>query len=99
MIRLALPLIALATIGCTPATGEQDVIGIPPPPTACHSERVFEFIGKTRTDAISADVARLSGAKSIRWISPGMAVTMDYREDRLNVKLDEKGVILSFTCG
>ena len=99
MSRFALPLIALSLSACAyEAAGEP--YPVPPgPPTACGSHQLGSYIGKKRTDAISADVARISGAKSIRWISPGMAVTMDYREGRLNVKLDEKGVILSFTCG
>lgn len=99
MIRIALPLIALSLMGCT-TTGEP--MPIPPAPekaTACGAEKLTAFVGKKRTDAISAEVARISGAKNIRWIKPGMAVTMDYREDRLNVRVNEKGVILSFNCG
>jgi hypothetical protein len=41
----------------------------------------------------------LSGAKNIRWIAPGMAVTQDYREDRLNLDTDEKGKIIRAHCG
>jgi hypothetical protein len=97
MIRLALPIAALTLMGCA-TTGEP--MPIPPgPATACGSHLVASYVGKTRTDAIAAEVARVSGAKSIRWIKPGMAVTMDYREDRLNVRLDDKGKILSFNCG
>lgn len=110
MIRFALPLIILAATGCAHPTAKerlyQTTTGlppqppvVPPAPTRCGQEKVAEFIGKMRTDAISTDVARLSGAKNIRWISPGMAVTMDYREDRLNARVDDKGVILSFDCG
>jgi len=94
MIRFALPLIALATaVACAP------IKSLPMPPTACGSQNLGWFVGKKRTDKISAEVARISGAKNIRWIKPGMAVTMDYREDRLNVRLDDKGRILSFNCG
>lgn len=95
MIRLSLPLIALAAAACSsppPAV-------LPPAPTACGAEKLGGFVGRTRTDAISAEVARISGAKGIRWISPGTAVTMDYRQDRLNVDLDEKGVITGVRCG
>lgn len=33
-----------------------------------------------------------------RIVRPGDAVTMDYRPDRLNVKLNKKGRITSFQC-
>ena len=95
MIRLSLPLIALAATACSPPPPA----ALPPAPTACGAEKLGKFVGKARADAISAEVARISGAKGIRWISPGMAVTMDYREDRLNVDLDESGVITRFRCG
>ncbi|NML05274.1 I78 family peptidase inhibitor [Sphingomonas sp. G-3-2-10] len=94
MIRLTIPLIGFALVSCAPPPPA----AIPAPPTACGSEKVADFIGKKRTDAISAEVAKRSGAKNIRWISPGMAVTMDYREDRLNVDLNDKGVITRFYC-
>lgn len=97
MIRLLMPVLLLTTAACQYARPE--TAGPPPQPTACGAEKVQHYVGKKRSTAISGSVAALSDAKSIRWIEPGMAVTMDFREDRLNVKLDEKGVILSFTCG
>ena len=43
--------------------------------------------------------ARLRAHVDIRWIEPGMAVTMDYRHDRLNANLSGNGRINSFNCG
>lgn len=94
MIRLTIPLIGFALVSCSPPPPAST----PAPPTSCGSEKVAKFVGKKRTDAIATEVAKLSGAKNIRWISPGMAVTMDYREDRLNVSLDDQGVITRFYC-
>ena len=45
------------------------------------------------------EITTRSGAQSIRWIEPGMAVTMDYRGDRLNAELDQDGVITAMRCG
>jgi hypothetical protein len=39
-----------------------------------------------------------SGARTLRWIAPNTAVTMDFRPDRLNVYVDAKGRIERFTC-
>jgi len=35
----------------------------------------------------------------VRVIKPGMAVTMDYRSDRLNVELDDVNTIKALRCG
>ena len=40
-----------------------------------------------------------SGARTVRVIRPGDAVTMDYRQDRLNIELDADGKIVRFNCG
>ena len=42
---------------------------------------------------------KASGAKSMRSIKPGQAVTMDYREDRVNVYQDASGNIERISCG
>ena len=47
----------------------------------------------------AADALAQSGAKEIRWIRPGGVVTMDYRVDRLNARLDKRGRVREFTCG
>lgn len=97
MIRFAVPLIAVVLVGCAPSAAAPKPM--PAAPTPCGAEKLGGFIGKQRTDAISKQVAEKSGAKGIRWISPGMAVTMDYREDRLNVFVSDKGVIQRVSCG
>lgn len=38
-------------------------------------------------------------ARTVRVIRPGDAVTMDHRPDRLNLDLDDNGVILRPWCG
>lgn len=96
MIRIALPLIVLAAAGCQEERPE------PAPPAlagSCKSEGLDSLIGKTRSAETEAEAKRLSGAKTFRWISPGMAVTMDYRTDRLNLDLDAQGRITRVHCG
>ena len=60
---------------------------------------VRALAGKPATDALVADARRLSGAKLVRRIEPGMAVTMDYRVDRLNVHVDGRGDVERVSCG
>lgn len=104
MIRLTLPLMLVALTGCIPpanppAEGPSASPPVSSEPTSCGAEHVRHVVGKERTPALAEEVARRSGAKAIRWISPGMAVTMDYREDRLNVDLDDRDVITGVRCG
>ena len=35
----------------------------------------------------------------VRIIHPGTAVTMDYRDDRLNMEINETGTIFRVACG
>lgn len=43
-------------------------------------------------------VAQMVG-KKLRVIKPGQAVTMDYREDRVNVAVDDQGLITRISIG
>jgi hypothetical protein len=98
MIRLAFPLIALAAGACT--YGERPQAETPPAATGkCVAEGLAGLTGKTQSEAVTKQALRLSGAKTIRWIAPGMAVTMDYREDRLNLETDAHGKIVRAHCG
>jgi hypothetical protein len=96
MIRLVLPLTLLAAGGCQQPSAPEPT---PPPPGKCVADGLAGLTGKTQSEAVTKEALRLSGAKTIRWIAPGMAVTMDYREDRLNLDTDERGKIVRAYCG
>lgn len=83
---------ALALAGCAtaPADGE---------PAACRGDRAASLVGQAATSEAGAEAMRLTGARMLRWIRPGDAVTMDYRPERLNVHLDAQGRIARFDCG
>jgi uncharacterized protein YuzE len=42
---------------------------------------------------------RRAGASVVRVLKPGQIVTMEYLNGRLNVNVDEKNKVKSFTCG
>lgn len=69
------------------------------PPAACRDAELPHFIGTKATSISGAGLLKASGARNLRWVGPGMAVTMDYRPDRLTVSYDEDMVILSARCG
>jgi polyisoprenoid-binding protein YceI len=70
-----------------------------PGPNACNADKVKPWIGKKATSAVRAQVAKATGAKTIRWVRPDMAVTADYQPDRLGISLSASDVIRSARCG
>ena len=65
----------------------------------CNAEPAQSYVGKPASDANVQAAFKASGAKTMRSIKPGQAVTMDYREDRLNVSQDASGNIERISCG
>lgn len=59
----------------------------------CRADEYQGFVGKP-VAAVS-----LPDDQKVRLIRPGTAVTMDYRDDRMNVKLDDRDVITRIYCG
>ncbi|WP_404339267.1 I78 family peptidase inhibitor [Sphingomonas sp. MMS12-HWE2-04] len=99
MIRLALPLVLLAASGCAYDRRPEGPRPPRPPQGACADQRLGSLIGKVRSAGVESRAKRLSGARTLRWITPGSAVTMDFRTDRLNLELDERGRITRARCG
>jgi hypothetical protein len=65
----------------------------------CDAARAQKLVGRTRSEKAGAEALRLSGATALRWIAPGTMVTMDYRENRINLRLDPKNKIVVINCG
>ena len=89
-------LAALLTIGCATADQEgpsRDGGG------ECNAASLTDLRGRPASQELGAEALRRSGARSLRWIRPGDAVTMDYRSDRLNISLDGAGRVEGFNCG
>ena len=65
----------------------------------CNADPAQSHVGKPASDANVQAAFKASGAKTMRSIKPGQAVTMDYREDRVNVYQDASGNIERISCG
>ncbi len=65
-------------------------------PTAgtCGAPALQDLVGQSETV-----LQTMKFGSPVRIIHPGMAVTMDYREDRLNIEIDEAGTIFRVACG
>lgn len=102
----ALPLIAvLAACASTPpeppTTGAVTGGNQPARPGTgkCNADAVQWAIGQPNNQANFDRIWKESGAGLIRPISPNQAVTMDFREDRVNVHLDASNKIVRISCG
>lgn len=85
---------ALLTAGCATApAAEAGGSG------KCDAAPAQKLIGRSRSAQVGAEARRLSGATALRWIAPGTMVTMDYREDRVNLRVDAAGKVVRVDCG
>ncbi len=98
--------LVLLTMACAPVappqppeTAEEQVPAAADPLLICKVEAARSLVGKARSETLGAQAMRLTGARLIRWIRPGDAVSMDYRTDRLNIHLDGQGRVARIDCG
>lgn len=94
----ALPVV-LTLAAC--ATG-----GYVPPPVGSDSDAVMcdavpaqRLVGQRASAETGAQLMRLTMARTLRWVPPRTAVTMDFRGDRLTVTYDDNMVIERISCG
>ncbi len=73
----------------------------PPPPVegGCDAAPAQRLIGRPASSAVAAEAQRLTGARTWRWLRPGQIVTMEYRADRLNIRLDAEDKVEGISCG
>ena len=90
-----LPTLALLA-GCT--TTDAAAPGSPGS-ADCDTDAVQDFVGRTATAEIGAQLLDASGARTLRWAPPDSALTMDFRPDRLTVSYDDVMTITEATCG
>lgn len=87
-IALALALVPLLA-ACT-----MEPLPEPPREGTCDAANLQDLVGQS-----SSVLAAMTFQAPMRVIKPGMAVTMDYREDRLNVEVNAAEIITRVYCG
>ncbi|CAM4415833.1 MULTISPECIES: I78 family peptidase inhibitor [Stenotrophomonas] len=68
-------------------------------PQECRPDALEAFTGKTADEATIKKLVADSGARNARVVKPGMAVTMDFRQDRVTVQVDAQNRIERASCG
>lgn len=86
---LLLPLALLAACETIPVAGAG----------RCDATRVQKFVGALGTTDVGSALLKRSGARTLRWLAPGSLATMDYRQDRLNVRVDGRNFVTGLDCG
>lgn len=94
-------LAAAGLAGCATTSSAPDQAAAPDAaaPMTCKAEPAQYHIGHDATQAMGTAILRDTGARTLRWGPPNSAWTMDYREDRVNVRYDDKMKITGITCG
>lgn len=96
MTRRAVIALALTLAACMPDAPPDKAPPPPPEPTtdACGASELQSLVGGP-----ASVLETMKFGKQVRIIRPGMAVTMDYREDRLNIEIDKRETITRIACG
>jgi hypothetical protein len=95
MIRVATAaLLPLTLMACVKVSLPEDRLGV-----QCNADRVQPLVGREATPDVIERAKTRSGARTVRQIKPGDAVTMDFRPDRLNIELDTVNTITAARCG
>lgn len=93
----------LVLAGCAPAGPPAEGSQMPkeqvPDGGSCDAAKAQSFVGERESPAIAEQARQKSGARTVRWLRPGQIVTMEYRDDRLNLELDAQGKIIAIRCG
>lgn len=66
---------------------------------ACDEKLVHGLLGQPYSDDLAENARRMSGAASVMPSGPGIPSSADAREDRLNVLLDARRIVVGFRCG
>ena len=80
------------------AAAEPQVHGETPRHT-CVAGAGEQLIGQAATGETGVAILRTTHAAVLRWAPPGVMLTMDYRADRVTVRLGPDGRITAINCG
>lgn len=89
----------LPLAACTVATSNQTGDGLPPVPAGCQGDMLSRFVGQQASQGLGEQMLQASGARILRWVPKGGAVTMDYNPLRLTVQLDGSNRVERASCG
>lgn len=91
-----LSILALSACAATPPA-EAPVRGAGP--YVCNGDNLGRFVGQPASQALGAEMQRVSGARILQWVGHGMMVTMEFSPERLRVFLTAENRVERASCG
>jgi len=65
----------------------------------CREEKARSAVGEPYSDELAERARQASGARVTRRVQPGGPDTMELRTDRLNLEVDQSGIVRAVRCG
>ncbi|MGJ8526223.1 hypothetical protein LMG33818_001972 [Halomonadaceae bacterium LMG 33818] len=65
----------------------------------CDAQSLARYNGQHGTSQLYSQMMQQSGASIQRILTPQSIMTMDYRNNRLDIRVDNQGNVLNATCG
>ncbi|MBF8720432.1 MULTISPECIES: I78 family peptidase inhibitor [Pseudomonas] len=65
----------------------------------CEASAADFTIGKQATPELLEQARKASGSQLARILKPHDVITLEYRSERLNLNVDDKGVVTRVNCG
>lgn len=103
-MKYVVPFIALGLAGCAAPAQEAPYTTTPvaekdPGGFECNAEAAQYAIGQKTSVALATELMQKAGSRTLRWMPPRTAATMDFRSDRLNIAYDDAMIITQVSCG
>ncbi|MCO7518392.1 MULTISPECIES: I78 family peptidase inhibitor [unclassified Pseudomonas] len=99
---LATLLVASVLAGCSTG-GSSGGSSAPAAPAdnhgRCEASGADFTIGKPASPALLEQARKASGSQMARILTPHDVITLEYRSERLNLNVDDKGVVTRVNCG
>lgn len=102
MIRLSKIAAGVALAMLTTACMTEPPAPTAPPPlvsTTCDAAPVQRYVGQSFSTFTLSDIRIATKSESVRSITPGMAVSSEFKADRVNVYLDASNIVTRIVCG
>lgn len=95
------PALFIAACAAAPAAFDAPASVAPSPASGgeCNATGSERFVGQKRSSETQSAILAATGSSQIRWVTPGMMVTMDFLATRVTVHLDADNRISRIVCG
>ena len=97
-MRKLLLLIPALLAACATTSEQPPVHGLTSAHT-CKTTGTEHFVGQAATSDTGAAIMKETNSGILRWAPPGFALTMDFRIDRVTVRLGPDNKVIGIDCG